>query len=150
MHATISPPPAVPWTEHSYLAQESSPGVGTGMGPGMGPGNDGTCARCQVTCPRCQAGMGPGMGYGMGPGMGLGMGAGMGFGMGPGMGMEPSVFAEDLTDQAAPMDQEAMNQAMIAAMNARFRRFVGISANLTAQWKNQNILGQFEVSLIFE
>lgn len=105
----------------------------------MGPGNDGTC-------PRCQAGMGPGMGFGMGPGMGLGMG----LGMGPGMGMENPVFCEDLTDQAAPMDQEAMNQAMIAAMNARFRRFVGISANLNAQWKNQNILGQFEVNLIFD
>lgn len=134
VHASISPPPAVPWTQHSYPAQGSSPGIG----PGMGPGNDGTC-------PRCQAGMGPGMGFGMGPGMGLGMG----LGMGPGMGMENPVFCEDLTDQAAPMDQEAMNQAMIAAMNARFRRFVGISANLTAQWKNQNILGQFEVNLIF-
>ena len=135
VHASISPPPAVPWTQNSYPAQGSSPG----MGPGMGPGNDGTC-------PRCQAGMGPGMGFGMGPGMGLGMG----LGMGPGMGMKNPVFCEDLTYQAAPMDQEAMNQAMIAAMNARFRRFVGISANLNAQWKNQNILGQFEVNLIFD
>lgn len=123
VHASISPPPTVPWTQHSYSAQESSPV----MGPRMGPGNNGTCLRCQA---------------GMGPGMGPGIGFGMGYGMDPGMGIEPSVFAEDVTDQAAPMYQEAIN--------ARFRRFVGISANLTAQWKNQNILGQFEVNLMFD
>ena len=94
-------------------------------------------------------GIGPGMGFGMGPGMGLGMepgmGTGMGTGMGPDIGEDPSVFGGD---QAPALDQEALNQAMMAALNARFRRFVGISANLTAQWKNENILGQFEVSFI--
>ena len=116
---------------HASFSPPASAGYSApGFGPGMGP--------CMCQC----------MGLGMGAGMGMGMGPGMGTGMGPDMGVDPSVFAEDVTDQAQPMDKEAMNQALMAALNSRFRRFVGISANLTAQWKNQNILGEFEVNFI--
>ena len=128
VHASFSPP------AHYNPAS----GFGMGMGPGMGPGTG------------FGMGMGPGIGPGTGFGMGLGMepgiGTGMGTGNGPDIGEDPSVFGGD---QAPALDQEALNQAMTAALNARFRRFVGISANLTAQWKNDNILGQFEVSFIF-
>ena len=89
----------------------------------------------------------------MGFGMGFGMGFSMGHGMRTGMGVDPSV-SDDLTDQAPAMDQKAMNQGAMnqgmTAINARFKQNIGISANLTAQWKNENILGQFEVSFIFD
>ena len=87
--------------------------------------------------------------------MGFWMGFGMGFSMGHGMRTEvdPSV-SDDLTDQAPAMDQKAMNQGAMnqgmTAINARFKQNIGISVNLTAQWKNENILGQFEVSFIFD
>ena len=96
-------------------------------------------------CHLCKGmGMG-GMGGGFGPGMGGGPGLGVGPGFDPGMGpiMDP-VMEPDEPDVFGPTDPEAMN-AMIAAWNSRFRRFVGIQANLTAKWKNDNILGQFEV-----
>lgn len=113
---------------HASFSPPAHYNPASGFGMGMGPG------------------MGPGTGFGMGPGMEPGIGTGMGTGNGPDIGEDPSVFGGD---QAPALDQEALNQAMMAALNARFRRFVGISANLTAQWKNDNILGQFEVSFIF-
>jgi len=113
---------------HASFSPPAHYNPASGFGMGMGPG------------------MGPGTGFGMGLGMEPGIGTGMGTGNGPDIGEDPSVFGGD---QAPALDQEALNQAMMAALNARFRRFVGISANLTAQWKNDNILGQFEVSFIF-
>ena len=142
VHASFSPPahynPASGFGMGIGPGMGPGTGFGMGMGPGMGPGTG------------FGMGMGPGIGPGTGFGMGLGMepgiGTGMGTGNGPDIGEDPSVFGGD---QAPALDQEALNQAMMAALNARFRRFVGISANLTAQWKNDNILGQFEVSFIF-
>ena len=113
---------------HASFSPPAHYNPASGFGMGMGPG------------------MGPGTGFGMGLGMEPGIGTGMGTGNGPDIVEDPSVFGGD---QAPALDQEALNQAMMAALNARFRRFVGISANLTAQWKNDNILGQFEVSFIF-
>ena len=112
-----------------------TPVMGAGPGPGMGPG------------------MSPGMGLGMSPGMGLGMGLGMGAGMLPAMDVPDAPMFDglqesSLTETPTPVDPEAMMNAMNAAVNAmRFRQWVGISANLAARWKNQNILGQFEVNL---
>ena len=52
-----------------------------------------------------------------------------------------------LTETPTPVDPEAMMNATNAAVNAmRFRQWVSISANLAARWKNQNILGRFEVN----
>merc|ERR1712176_1152070 len=51
--------------------------------------------------------------------------------MGADIGQDP-VFDGDIADPA-PVSKRG------------FKRFVGISAVLTAQWKNQNILGQFKI-----
>ena len=96
---------------------------------------------------------GPGfeMGLGMSPGIGLGMGPGMGLAMDvPDAPMFDGLQESSLTETPTPVDPEAMTNAMNAAINTmnamRFRQWVGISANLAAQWKNKNILGQFEVN----
>ena len=62
-------------------------------------------------------------------------------------GMEP-----DMGGMAADIGQDPVFDGDIAdpapVSKRGFKRFVGISAVLTAQWKNQNILGQFKVSFI--
>ena len=113
-----------PTVNYQTPVMGASPGLGMGMGTS------------------------PGIGFGMGPGMGLGMGAGMLPAMDvPDAPMFDGLQESSLTETPTPVDPEAMMNAMNAAMNAmRFRQWVGISANLAAQWKNKNILGQFEVN----
>ena len=88
----------------------------------------------------------PASGFGMG--METGIWTGVGTGMRPDIREDSSVVGGDSTDQAPALDQDSALDKD-SGIGSRFRQFVGISATLTAQWKNDNILGQFEVSFIF-
>ena len=141
VHASFSPP------AHYNPASGSGMGIGPGMEPSMGVGT------------------GPGVGHG---GYG-GMGGMSGYGGMGGMdhtiqygpydsyrmagydGMEPDMggMAADIGQDPSvgdPFDGDMADPAPVSKRG--FKRFVGISAVLTAQWKNQNILGQFKVSFI--